>query len=141
MTNVLPAGNICPSGKIGRAGTAQPRTSTRSDVLGSGTGNYGHGSIMWGGSVSATNPGSTNFQEATKRGNEYYKRGLFLDALRWYDKAASVSPDNASCRSNRAAALIGLGRIGEALRECEEAVRLDPMNEKAHHRLAGLNLR
>ncbi|KAJ3704142.1 hypothetical protein LUZ61_007847 [Rhynchospora tenuis] len=141
MTNVLPAGNICPSGKIGRPGAVPPRTSTRSDVLGTGTGNYGHGSIMWGGSVHATNPNSSNFQEATKRGNEYYKRGLFLDALRLYDKAVSMSPDNASCRSNRAAALIGLGRIGEALRECEEAVRLDPTNGKAHHRLAGLNLR
>jgi tetratricopeptide (TPR) repeat protein len=138
MSNVLPAGNICPSGKIGRVGPAQPRTSTRSDVLGSGTGNYGHGSIMWGGCVPAA---SSNFQEATKRGNEYYKKGLFLDALRWYDKAVSVSPENASCKSNRAAALIGLGRIGEALRECEEAVRLDPTNEKAQHRLAMLNLR
>ncbi|XP_072954616.1 TPR repeat-containing thioredoxin TTL1-like [Typha angustifolia] len=160
MVNVLPAGNICPSGKIAKMSMV-PKSTSRSDVLGSGTGNYGHGSIMRGGmsspSVAAKSGGdgfpgnlgdsarraamSANLQEVTKAGNEHYKRGQLAEALRFYDKAVALCPDIASCRSNRAAALIGLGRFGEAVKECEEAVRLDPMNGRAHHRLASLYLR
>ncbi|OAY82783.1 TPR repeat-containing thioredoxin TTL1 [Ananas comosus] len=146
-SNVLPAGNICPSGRIGKTGMA-PRVAARSDVLGSGTGHYGHGSIMRGGGASVVSgtprdsaPGSLSLQELTRAGNEHYKKGNYAEALRFYDRAVASCPDNASCRSNRAAALIGLGRPGEAAKECEEAVRFDPANARAHHRLATLNLR
>ncbi|URE21876.1 TPR repeat-containing thioredoxin TTL1 [Musa troglodytarum] len=159
-TNVLPTGNIYPSGKIGKTGM-MPRTTPRSDVLGSGTGNYGHGSIMRGGmsgggaarpsggasmgnSVDSMTRRATRRmdpQEVTRAGNEHYKRGQYGEALAFYDRAVAMCPENAACRSNRAAALMGLDRLREAVRECEETVRLDPANERAHHRLACLNLR
>ncbi|XP_058095621.1 TPR repeat-containing thioredoxin TTL1-like isoform X2 [Magnolia sinica] len=159
----LPTGNICPSGKIGKTGMA---CRARSDVLGSGTGNYGHGSIMRGpvksgGDAPATGPtgvtgniqfagesvmvrramASSDPEEVKRAGNEQYKRGHFAEALCLYDRAIAISPDNAACRSNRAAALIALGRLAEAVRECEEAVRLDPGYGRAHQRLASLHLR
>ncbi|OAY71002.1 TPR repeat-containing thioredoxin TTL1, partial [Ananas comosus] len=68
-------------------------------------------------------------------------KGRFEEALRLYERAIAMCPDNAACRSNRAAALIGLGRLGEAVRECEEAVRLDPAYGRAHHRFAALLIR
>nr|CAD1834168.1 unnamed protein product [Ananas comosus var. bracteatus] len=153
-TNVLPAGNICPSGKIAKMGAAAPR----SDVLGSGTGHYGHGSIMWGGSASASAaaaassgdspsssskraPTAATLQDVIKVGNEHYKKGNYAEALRLYDRAVAMCPDSASCRSNRAAALVGLGRLCDAAKECEEALQLDPANTRAHHRLASVNLR
>ena len=80
-------------------------------------------------------------EEVKRAGNEQYKRGHFVEALRLYDRAIALSPGNAAYRSNRAAALTGLGRLGEAVRECEEAVRLDPNYGRAHHRLASLFLR
>ncbi|KAE8680113.1 TPR repeat-containing thioredoxin TTL1 [Hibiscus syriacus] len=40
-----------------------------------------------------------------------------------------------------AAALTALGRVGEAVKECEEAVRMDPNYGRAHQRLASLLLR
>lgn len=80
-------------------------------------------------------------QELTRLGNEYYKKGQFGDALRYYDRAVEICPLNAACRNNRAAALTGLGRLKEAVKECEEAVRLDPSYGRAHHRLACLHLR
>lgn len=162
--NVLPTGNICPSGKILKTGMAQNRSS-RTDVLGSGSGNYGHGSIMRGGmspkesananaNASATtmrSSGGVEYvrkamvgadpEEVKRAGNEQYKRGHFGEALRLYDRAIALSPGNAAYRSNRAAALTGLGRLGEAVRECEEAVRLDPSYGRAHQRLASLFLR
>ncbi|KAK1275498.1 TPR repeat-containing thioredoxin TTL1 [Acorus gramineus] len=148
--NVLPAGNICPSGKIGKTGMAIQRSS-RSDVLGTGTVNYGHGSIMRGGGSlkMATDAGMANGrgpvrvdpEELRRAGNERYKRGNFAEALRLYDRALEISPGNAACRSNRAAALTGLGRLAEAVGECEEAVRLDPMYLRAYQRLGSLYVR
>lgn len=145
-TNVIPAGNICPSGKILKTGMAS-RTTSRSDVLGLGTGNYGHGSIIRGGPTTTgrgalgETQASTDLEEIKKTGNEFYRRGQFSDALKMYDRAIYMAPKNAACRSNRAAALIGMGRLEEAVKECEEAVRLDPMNGRVHQRLASLLLR
>ncbi|RWR96346.1 TPR repeat-containing thioredoxin TTL1-like protein [Cinnamomum micranthum f. kanehirae] len=154
--NLLPSGNICPSGRAGKT-VMVARGGTRSDVLGSGTGNYGHGSIMRGKSGSDAATGNIQFageavmvkramassdpEEVKRAGNEQYKRGNFAEALCLYDRAIVISPNNAACRSNRAAALTGLGRLAEAVRECEEAVRLDPAYGRAHQRLAALHLR
>ncbi|KAL3503133.1 hypothetical protein ACH5RR_037582 [Cinchona calisaya] len=173
--NALPSGNICPSGRILKTGMASRATKT--DVLGSGTGNYGHGSIMRGGAgaksggscggeresiglaVPTTNIRggglvvgeatrksgagmlSSNDPEELKRlGNENYKKGCFAEALSLYDKAIAISPDNSAYHCNRAAALISLKRFSEAVRECEEAIRLDPGYVRAHHRLGSLLL-
>ncbi|KAG8086555.1 hypothetical protein GUJ93_ZPchr0010g9497 [Zizania palustris] len=84
---------------------------------------------------------SENLQEVTRAGNEWYKKGHYREALRHYDQAVMLCPDSSACRSNRAAALIGLGRLAEALRECEEAIRRDPASGRAHARLAALCLR
>lgn len=91
-----------------------------------------------GGAVSGGGVGAEDLKRA---GNEQYKRGNFAEALGLYDRAISISPGNAAYRSNRAAALTGLGRVWEAVRECEEAVRLDPSYARAHQRLANLFLR
>ncbi|XVF60896.1 hypothetical protein PTKIN_Ptkin08bG0085100 [Pterospermum kingtungense] len=137
-TAILPSGNICPSGKILKAMAS--RTPNKTDTLGAGKGNYGHGSIMRGGGAKLAT--STSDPEEMKRaGNEMYKRGNFVEALALYDKAISISPENAALRSNRAAALTAVARLGEAVRECEEAVRLDPAYARAHHRLSSLYLR
>lgn len=161
LTNALPAGNICPSGRLAKplsscSAAATPPAPTppraaRHDVLGSGTANYGHGSIVRsrsGGVVVAEEDAvvrramsSADPEELKKAGNEQYKKGYFEEALRLYDRALALCPDNAACRGNRAAALIGLRRIGEAVKECEEAVRIDPSYGRAHQRLASLHIR
>ncbi|RZS06196.1 hypothetical protein BHM03_00036822, partial [Ensete ventricosum] len=149
VTNVLPAGNICPSGKIGKT-AMMPRTTPRSDVLGSGTGNYGHGSIIRGGmsgggaavssggdvgmgNLTGANLGRLDPQDVTRTGNIHYKRGQYGEALAFYDKAVAMCPESAACRSNRAAALMGLNRLGEAMKECEEAVRLGLVEDARKH--------
>uniref|UniRef100_A0A0D9V2X7 Thioredoxin domain-containing protein n=1 Tax=Leersia perrieri TaxID=77586 RepID=A0A0D9V2X7_9ORYZ len=167
MTNALPTGNICPSGRVLAAVAAPPLRHSRPDVLGSGTGNYGHGSIMRGGGMApartsidsssfighaprspvnfpAASTGSSScgsLQEVTRVGNECYKKGKLAEALHHYNRAVVLCPESAACRRIRAAALIGLGRLADALRDSEEAIRLDPANGRAHDRLAGLCLR
>ncbi|GLT50245.1 hypothetical protein SLA2020_237430 [Shorea laevis] len=139
ISSVLPSGNICPSGKILK--TMAPRVPNKTDTLVRGTGNYGHGSIMRGGIIGGVKMGNSDPEEVKRVGNEMYKKGNFVEALALYDKAISMSPDNAAYRSNRAAALTAMGRLGEAVRECEEAVRLDSGYGRAHQRLASLYLR
>ncbi|KAI3872655.1 hypothetical protein MKX03_010924 [Papaver bracteatum] len=80
--------------------------------------------------------------EALKEmGNEEYKKGKFIEALALYDRAIAMNPEKASYRSNKSAALTGLGRILDAAVECKEAIRIDPSYHRAHHRLATLYLR
>ncbi|RZC89475.1 hypothetical protein C5167_027017 [Papaver somniferum] len=74
-------------------------------------------------------------------GNEEYKKGKFVEALALYDRAIAMNPEKASYRSNKSAALTGLGRILDAAVECKEAIRIDPSYHRAHHRLATLYLR
>ncbi|MCO5561526.1 hypothetical protein L7F22_015146 [Adiantum nelumboides] len=73
--------------------------------------------------------------------NVQYKMGHFTEALALYDKSIAACPNHAPYRSNRAAALTGLGRLGEAVVECEEAIKFDPQYVRAHQRAAHLYLR
>ncbi|XXG61271.1 hypothetical protein AAC387_Pa04g2972 [Persea americana] len=77
-------------------------------------------------------------EELKVMGNEEYKKGRFAEALALYDRAIAMDPDKASYRSNKSAALTGLGRLLEAIEECREAVRLEPSYTRAHHRLGSL---
>ncbi|XP_030481199.2 inactive TPR repeat-containing thioredoxin TTL3 isoform X1 [Cannabis sativa] len=80
--------------------------------------------------------------EALKRmGNEAYKEGRFKDALALYNRAIALDSSKAAYHSNKSAALIGLGRLIEAICECNEAIRIDPSYHRAHHRLGTLYLR
>jgi hypothetical protein len=152
LTNALPAGNICPSGRIAKpppsCSAATPPRASRHDVLGSGTANYGHGSIVRSRAAAPDDDAllrrampAADPDEVKRAGNDQYRRGCFEDALRLYDRALAMCPDNAACRGNRAAALTGLRRFGEAVKECEEALRIDPSYGRAHQRLASLHIR
>ncbi|KFK42190.1 hypothetical protein AALP_AA2G223200 [Arabis alpina] len=80
--------------------------------------------------------------ETLKRmGNEEYCRGRFGEALVFYERAISADPKTPTYWSNKSAALISLGRLLEASDACEEALRLNPTYERAHQRLASLQLR
>ncbi|KAJ0967089.1 hypothetical protein J5N97_024006 [Dioscorea zingiberensis] len=80
-------------------------------------------------------------EELKEMGNEEYNNGRYPEAIALYDRAISVNPEVASYHSNKAAALMRLGLMLEAVAECTEAVRLDPCYSRAHHRLATLHLR
>jgi len=179
--NILPPlspsvniGNIFPGGKVHIISTHHANANAKANVLnsakgnakgdsghghvlGSGGGNYGHGSIMKGNSKSDSvvtgniqfagesmllkrAMSSTDPEDVKNAGNDQYKKGHFAEALALYDRAISLSPGNAPYRSNRAAALTGLGRFAEAVSECQDAIRLDPSYARAHHRLASLYL-
>lgn len=74
-------------------------------------------------------------------GNEKYKQGKYEEALALYDQAVSIDPSKACYYSNKSAALMGLGRLVEAVLQCREAVRIDLSYHNAHARLAKLYFR
>ncbi|KAL2503821.1 tetratricopeptide repeat (TPR)-containing protein [Abeliophyllum distichum] len=74
-------------------------------------------------------------------GNEKYKQTKYEDALALYDQAIAIDPSKACYYSNKSAALMGLGRLIEAVFECREAIQIDPQYFNAHCRLAKLYLR
>ncbi|XP_042493562.1 inactive TPR repeat-containing thioredoxin TTL3-like [Macadamia integrifolia] len=80
-------------------------------------------------------------EELKVMGNEEYKKGRFGEALALYDRAILLDPDKASYRSNKSAALTGMGRLLEAVSECREAIKIEPSYQRAHQRLATLYLR
>ncbi|KAL4296460.1 hypothetical protein GQ457_12G016360 [Hibiscus cannabinus] len=75
------------------------------------------------------------------KGNEAYKQGRFEEALALYERAISLNSKQATYRCNKSAALLGLGRLMEAIVVCKEAIQLDPTYCRAHHRLATIYLR
>ena len=75
-----------------------------------------------------------------KRGNEAYRNGECAEAESAYESAidalescdiALVEPSHLTLRTNRAAALMALGRMRDALAECERVLQIDPTNVRA----------
>ncbi|KAL4197489.1 hypothetical protein AMTRI_Chr04g188490 [Amborella trichopoda] len=85
---------------------------------------YGYGSVVRGGGappLEFSGKGGGDPEALKNMGNKEYKKGRFAEALALYETAIALDPDRASYRSNKGAALMGLGRLLEAVDECREA--------------------
>ncbi|XP_059647126.1 TPR repeat-containing thioredoxin TTL4-like [Cornus florida] len=147
------------------SGVFSPVQRTNNNVFGFGGRNYGHGSIIKGvmnveklrskrevidikGMTDKQNsliPKSTSqfesVEELKNAGNEKYRRGLFMEAISFYNKAIELCPQNAACHNNKAAALTGLGKLTDAVEECLQTINCDPSYCRAHFRLGTLYTR
>ncbi|GMH28973.1 hypothetical protein Nepgr_030816 [Nepenthes gracilis] len=147
------------------ANIREPKPSSRPvrRVFGFGGCNYGHGSIVNGtkslknfasdSKISCSKNDAENksscstklkvgmVDELKNAGNEEYRRGRFMNAISFYDKAIASCPHNAACHNNKAAALAALGKLRDAIEQCHKATRSDPTYRHAHHRLGTLYTR
>mmetsp|Transcript_16735 Transcript_16735/g.37030 ORF Transcript_16735/g.37030 Transcript_16735/m.37030 type:complete len:567 (-) Transcript_16735:228-1928(-) len=73
-------------------------------------------------------------EEHKQQGNDFFKEQKFVEAKQAYDEALKRNPKDATVFANRAAALTKLLSFPDALRDLEEALKLDPSYVKAHHR-------
>merc|ERR1712137_133347 len=69
-------------------------------------------------------------------GNEAYKNQNYSEAIALYSKAIAADPENPVYYGNRAAAYMMVDKFGDALKDCENATRLDPSFVRAHLRMA-----
>ena len=70
--------------------------------------------------------------EAREKGNALFKEQKFADALKLYTEATKRNPNDARNFNNRAAAYAKLMALPEALKDCEEAIKIDPNFSKTH---------
>lgn len=68
------------------------------------------------------------------KGNEWFARGAYEEALECYTAALNVAPSDARVWSNRSACHAALGRWAAALEDADGAVAADPDFAKAHSR-------
>ena len=74
-------------------------------------------------------------EEAEKEknlGNEAYKKGAFPDAMVHYNEAIKRNPSDAKIFRNRAACYSKLMEFQLALKDCDEAIKIDPTFVKAY---------
>jgi Flp pilus assembly protein TadD len=67
-------------------------------------------------------------------------KGEHTDALRYFETAAQLAPQNAEVANNRAGSLKALERFEEAAHHYRRAIALDPRFALAHHNFADLLL-
>ncbi|KAL1821961.1 hypothetical protein ACET3Z_016830 [Daucus carota] len=138
-------GNLKQQG--GGAKASSGKTSANSHVTSSSKGGRSIYTPMLMGNIVKKPSGKTKAQyrfdsETLKlMGNENYKEGRYEEAIALYQEAIAQDPSKASYYSNKSAALIGLGRLIEAVFDCRVAIRIYPMYQRAHQRLAKLYLR
>ncbi|HOJ34750.1 MAG TPA: tetratricopeptide repeat protein [Candidatus Hydrogenedentes bacterium] len=79
--------------------------------------------------------------ELIEKGESQYLLGHYEDALAFWDRALELDAQNPSLYNNRAAALLELGQVDEAIASCREAMRLDPTYTVARVTLCEIYLR
>ena len=74
--------------------------------------------------------------ELKAKGNEFFKKGQYEEAISWYSKAIEVEPDNHTYYSNRSAARLGLKDYKGAIEDGQNCIRCKKDWNKGYFRLA-----
>lgn len=70
------------------------------------------------------------------KGNEYYKKKHYKEAIDSYSKAIELDPNNSTVLTNRAAASLMILDYRSALADCDRAITIEPTNSKSYFRKA-----
>lgn len=72
--------------------------------------------------------------EAKAKGNEFFTKKKYPEAIEWYSKAIKAEPKDSTFYSNRCAAYMALDKFEEALKDAESCIRLQPSWVKGWYR-------
>ncbi|GMG22326.1 unnamed protein product [Ambrosiozyma monospora] len=79
-------------------------------------------------------------EEARLQGKEYFTKGDWPGAVKAYTEMIKRNPKDVRGYSNRAAALAKLMSFPDAIRDCEQAIKIDPTFIRAYIRKANAEL-
>merc|ERR1739845_97821 len=72
--------------------------------------------------------------EAKAKGNAFFLKKQYPEAIEWYTKAIKADPNDSTFYSNRCAAYMGLDKFNEALGDAEMCIKLQPAWVKGWYR-------
>lgn len=75
-------------------------------------------------------------EQEKQKGNEFFKKGDFGNAVKYYTEAIKRNPSDSKIYSNRAACYTKLMSFDLALADCESSIKIDPTFVKAYLRKA-----
>ncbi|KAF9114768.1 hypothetical protein BGX27_009889 [Mortierella sp. AM989] len=75
-----------------------------------------------------------NAEQIKAQANQEYKAGNYAAAVDLYGQAIKLEPSNATYYGNRSAALMMIKKYGDASKDCQTAVQLDPKFVKGYLR-------
>ncbi len=64
--------------------------------------------------------------EAKAKGNQYFLKKQYPEAIEWYTKAIKADPKDSTFYSNRSAAYMGVNKFQEALNDSEMCIKIQP---------------
>jgi len=70
--------------------------------------------------------GQQTAEDWLKKGDALYDQGNYTEAIRAYDEAITLDPEDVYAWYNKGWALYSLGNYTEAIQAFDEAIRLDP---------------
>jgi len=94
-----------------------------------------HAQVQTGSHVSTSGYAADSAATCYNHGNDSYRRGDFVEATEWYQRALDLGARNSAVYYNLANAWFRLGRTGQSILNYERAVRLNPANEDARNNL------
>mmetsp|Transcript_8325 Transcript_8325/g.9690 ORF Transcript_8325/g.9690 Transcript_8325/m.9690 type:complete len:251 (-) Transcript_8325:102-854(-) len=77
----------------------------------------------------------STFKELKERGNAFFTRKQFDQAVVWYNKAIEASPKEHAVYTNRSAAYFGLDKYQESLSDAMKAVEINSDWTKGYYRM------
>lgn len=84
--------------------------------------------------------GPTSIVDHFERGNELSLNGQFEEAVREYEKALELEPDNVDVLTNLGVALYNLGQLDQAIEQYSTAIELAPKDADIHSNLAAAHV-
>jgi tetratricopeptide (TPR) repeat protein len=77
--------------------------------------------------------------EAKAKGNAFFLKKQYPEAIEWYTKAIKADPNDSTFYSNRCAAYMGLDKFNDALKDAEMCIKLQPTWVKVRRPLVALS--
>ena len=75
-----------------------------------------------------------------KLANLFFDQHMFGQAVKWYQRALTLNPNEVSARTDLGTAYFNLGRFADALAEYNQSLKIDPTHEPTMYNIIVVNM-